>query len=128
MHAVLLLLSVVFLASCGGDDDGPTGPVGRRRRGRCRGVGTGGDDGNPVGQLDSRLFGTWNYKESSDAEADTEEFTLTVTFKDDGSAIEIESDAERGERQSTWWWWTENGQLVTALSGVCSVTRYRTGS
>ena len=53
-----ILLSVLFLASCGGgDDDSPTAPGG--------------------GRLDSRLFGTW----------ESESMGFTYTFKDNGIMV-----------------------------------------
>ena len=59
IHAAVLL-SVLFLASCGGgdDDDSPTAPAGDR--------------------LDSRLFGTWTW-------TGTDSEVVAFTFREDGS-------------------------------------------
>ena len=99
MHAVLLL-SVLFLASCGGGDDGPTGP------------GSGGDGegaaGGGAGRLDSRLFGTWILQESSEGAEG-----LSLTFKSDESVTR-----RVGEETDTRTWWTENGQLTVAVTSV----------
>ena len=71
IHAAVLL-SVLFLASCGGDDDTPTDP------------GSDAEGGNPTAggfrPLDSRLFGTWIW---TGTETDSE--VVAFTFREDGS-------------------------------------------
>ena len=106
IHAAMLL-AVLFLTSCGGGDDSPTGPE------------SGGDGegaaGGPTGRLDSRLFGTWITQESSEEE----EEGGTLTFMDDGTWIarrEGETDTVKGL------WWIEGGQLMSAYPN--SVFRY----
>ena len=97
-----ILLSVLFLASCGGGDDGPTAP-GSDAEGDSPAAG-----GN--GRLDSRLFGTWVETEEVEGERRS-----IFTFREDGSATfssnywfpsYVPYDAE---------WWIESGQLMMAL-------------
>ena len=100
MQAVLLL-SVLFLTSCGGGDDSPTGPE------------SGGDGegavGAPTGRLDSRLFGTWIFQESWGVSGVSD----SLTFRDDGSGVSwYEGEAE------TWIWWTGSGQVTVGLRDV----------
>ena len=85
-----MLLSVLFLASCGGgdDDDSPTAPAGDR--------------------LDSRLFGTW--VEIEEGEGEDRSF---ITFREDGSgAFAFDSDDLTFSLDVKWW--IEGGQLMLA--------------
>ena len=113
MHAVLLL-SVLFLASCGGGDDGPTGPGSGGDGDGAAGGGSGGEQGaagpGPAGRLDSRLFGTWIVQESWDGAASGSD---TLTFRDDGSWI---TRGEEGTETGTWW--AENGRLTIVYTSV----------
>ena len=92
IHAAVLF-SVLFLASCGGDDDTPTDPE------------SDAEGGNPTAggfrPLDSRLFGTWIW---TGTETDSE--VVAFTFREDGS----------GTFFSRWdgKWWIEGGQLMLA--------------
>ena len=110
MHAVLLL-SVVFLASCGGDDDGPTGAEGG-------GDGEGVAGGGP-GRLDSRLYGTWITQEVWFGEQvfyeAIEDLASSMTLKDDGSVVwRMQEGIENLA------WWTEGEQLFVATVSVFS--------
>ena len=101
IHAAVLF-SVLFLASCGGDDDTPTDP------------GSDAEGGNPTaggfGRLDSRLFGTWI---PTGTGTDSEVVAPSVTFREDGSgALVLDSD----DLTLSWdvKWWIEGGQLMVA--------------
>ena len=103
IHAAILL-SVLFLASCGGGDDGPIAP-GSDAEGDNPAANGNGRTEEPVtpeepqetdpvsGRLDSRLFGTWVVSGEAGS----------ILFGEDGSA---DFDGFNCK------WWIESGQLV----------------